>query len=254
MARARRQAVAPAPEGRRGPCRRRRPARRRGSPSARPRERPSRPARGVPRRCPAPCRPRSGPRRRPPASPGRCTRTRGRRPTTARTGGRPSRTARAAGVVPSAADRADPAAGPFPGGRTAGLAWRDDGSPRYTAPVPRPPRPDDLYRLRVPIGVRLSPDGRSVVTSRQDGRARLRWLPPRPVDRPDRWRGAAPADDRREERLARPVVAGRTDARVSVRPTLDRRGGAGARVLHQATRGLGPGLPAAGRRRARPGA
>ena len=31
--------------------------------------------------------------------------------------------------------------------------------------MPRPPKPDDLYRLRIPIGVRLSPDGRNVVTA-----------------------------------------------------------------------------------------
>ena len=31
--------------------------------------------------------------------------------------------------------------------------------------MPRPPKPDDLYRLRVPIGLRLSPDGRNVVTA-----------------------------------------------------------------------------------------
>jgi len=31
--------------------------------------------------------------------------------------------------------------------------------------VPRPPKPADQYALRIPIGVRLSPDGRTVVTS-----------------------------------------------------------------------------------------
>ena len=50
--------------------------------------------------------------------------------------------------------------------------------------MPRPPRPDDLYRLRVPIGVRLSPDGRSVVTSVKtvapgfDGYRHALWIVP----------------------------------------------------------------------------
>ena len=50
--------------------------------------------------------------------------------------------------------------------------------------MPRPPRPDDLYRLRVPIGVRLSPDGRSVVTSLKtvapgfDGYRHALWMVP----------------------------------------------------------------------------
>jgi dipeptidyl aminopeptidase/acylaminoacyl peptidase len=50
--------------------------------------------------------------------------------------------------------------------------------------VPRPPRPDDLYRLRVPIGVRLSPDGGSVVTSVKtvapgfDGYRHALWIVP----------------------------------------------------------------------------
>ena len=50
--------------------------------------------------------------------------------------------------------------------------------------MPRPPKPDDLYRLRIPIGVRLSPDGRSVVTALKtvapgfDGYRHALWLVP----------------------------------------------------------------------------
>ena len=50
--------------------------------------------------------------------------------------------------------------------------------------MPRPPKPDDLYRLRVPIGLRLSPDGRNVVTALKvvapgfDGYRQALWLVP----------------------------------------------------------------------------
>ena len=48
--------------------------------------------------------------------------------------------------------------------------------------MPRPPRPDDLYRLRIPTGPRLSPDGRTVVVTLQtvaptyDGYRSALWL------------------------------------------------------------------------------
>ena len=50
--------------------------------------------------------------------------------------------------------------------------------------MPRPPKPDDLYRLRIPIGLRLSPDGRNVVTALKivapgfDGYRHALWLVP----------------------------------------------------------------------------
>ncbi len=50
--------------------------------------------------------------------------------------------------------------------------------------MPRPPRPDDLYRLRIPTGPRLSPDGRTVVVTVQtvapgyDGYRSALWLIP----------------------------------------------------------------------------
>ncbi len=50
--------------------------------------------------------------------------------------------------------------------------------------MPRPPRPDDLYRLRIPTDPRLSPDGRFVVVTLQtvaptyDGYRTALWLVP----------------------------------------------------------------------------
>ena len=50
--------------------------------------------------------------------------------------------------------------------------------------MPRPPRPDDLYRLRVATSPRLSPDGRSVVVTLQtvapdyEGYRTALWLVP----------------------------------------------------------------------------
>ena len=52
--------------------------------------------------------------------------------------------------------------------------------------MPRPPRPDDLYRLRIATEPRLSPDGRHAVVTLQTVAPGLRWLPPRAVARPDR--------------------------------------------------------------------
>ena len=77
--------------------------------------------------------------------------------------------------------------------------------------MPRPPRPDDLYRLRIATEPRLSPDGRWAVVHAPDRRARLRRLPARALARPDRRRRrrarAAPADARRPARPPRPVLA-----------------------------------------------
>ena len=50
--------------------------------------------------------------------------------------------------------------------------------------MPRPPRPDDLYALRVPTDVRISPDGRNVVFAiksvgpRKDGYRSALWIAP----------------------------------------------------------------------------
>ena len=52
--------------------------------------------------------------------------------------------------------------------------------------MPRAPRPDDLYRLRIATEPRLSPDGRVAVVTRPDGRPGLRRLPPRALAGPDR--------------------------------------------------------------------
>jgi dipeptidyl aminopeptidase/acylaminoacyl peptidase len=58
--------------------------------------------------------------------------------------------------------------------------------------VPRPPRPSDLYRLRIPTEPRLSPDGRLAVVSltttapRHDGYRTALWLVPTNGDEPRR--------------------------------------------------------------------
>ena len=57
--------------------------------------------------------------------------------------------------------------------------------PQLEAPLPRPPRPEDLYRLRVATEPRLSPDGRFVAVTVQtvapayDGYRSAIWLVPR---------------------------------------------------------------------------
>ena len=94
--------------------------------------------------------------------------------------------------------------------------------------MPRAPRPDDLYRLRIATEPRLSPDGRHAVVVVQtvapgfDGYRHALWL----VD--DRRRdAAAPADPRREARPPPALLARRPDARVPLGPADARRGGAG---------------------------
>jgi hypothetical protein len=58
------------------------------------------------------------------------------------------------------------------------------GLPTRLVAVPRPPRPDDLYRLRVATEPRLSPDGRWAVITVQtvaptyDGYRQALWLVP----------------------------------------------------------------------------
>ena len=116
--------------------------------------------------------------------------------------------------------------------------------------MPRPPRPDDLYRLRIATEPRLSPDGRWVVVTLQtvaptyDGYRTALWLVAT-----DRGRAAAaPADPRRAARPPSALLAGRLDARVPLGPADDRRGGADAR-RGEGPRGRDAGPPAAARRR-----
>src|SRR4051812_49473435 len=73
----------------------------------------------------------------------------------------------AADAEASAAGRGDRAARRPRGSAKAGRPSSPDGRPldctrpnRRRNAVPRPPRPDDLYRLRVATEPRLSPDGR----------------------------------------------------------------------------------------------
>ena len=117
--------------------------------------------------------------------------------------------------------------------------------------LPRPPRPDDLYRLRIATEPRLSPDGASAVVTLQtvapgfDGYRQALWLVPTDGSAP-----AAPADARREARSPPAVLAGRPDPRVPVGSADARRGGAGPRRRRRrGSRGRDPGPPAAARRR-----
>ena len=98
--------------------------------------------------------------------------------------------------------------------------------------MPRAPRPDDLYRLR--IADRTAPvAGRPacVVVVAPDRRPRLRRLSPRALAGPttDADGAAAPADPRREARPACPLLPGRPDARLPLGPAAPRRGGTGRR-------------------------
>ncbi len=111
-----------------------------------------------------------------------------------------------------------------------------------------PPRPDDLYRLRVPIGVRLSPDGRSVVTSVKtvapgfDGYRHALWLVPTDggearqltIGAKNDWHARFSPDGRTIAFLSdRRTVVEEEPARAAIKPRED----------------VGPGLPAAGGRR-----
>ena len=85
--------------------------------------------------------------------------------------------------------------------------------------MPRPPRPDDLYRLRIATEPRLSPDGRHAVVTLQtvapgfDGYRHALWLVP------DRGpREAAPADARCQARPPAAVLPRWPDPRVHLGP------------------------------------
>ena len=88
--------------------------------------------------------------------------------------------------------------------------------------MPRPARPDDLYRLAVPFDPRLSPDGRIVAFTVKRSRRRARRLPARDLARADRRLGAGPArhDRRRTDRHPRFSPDGRTLAFISDRRLL----------------------------------
>ena len=117
----------------------------------------------------------------------------------------------------------------------------------------RAPRPEDLYDLRVPTDLALSPDGRFVafgVKSRGAGQGRLPHLAVARARR--RRRARAPAD--RRQRRATPRRAGRPDGR-TLAFLSDRGGGPpGRRRRREARQGRGaeggrhPGLAAPVRR------
>ena len=104
---------------------------------------------------------------------------------------------------------------------------RLDGSPLdcsgvptcWRTAVPRPPRPDDLYRLRIATEPRLSPDGRLAVVTLQtvapgfDGYRHALWLVAT-----DGAAAAAPADPRRAARPPSALLARRADPRVHLGP------------------------------------
>ena len=81
--------------------------------------------------------------------------------------------------------------------------------------MPRPARPDDLYRLRVALDPRLSPDGRTIVFTLQtvaptfDGYRHALWSVPA-----DGSGAGPPADARRQARPPSPVLARRPHARL----------------------------------------
>ena len=122
----------------------------------------------------------------------------------------------------------------------------DSGRPdRWRIDVPRPPRPDDLYRLRVAAEPRLSPDGRHAVVSLQtvapgfDGYRDALWIVPT-----DGSAAAAAADARRQARPPSAVLAGRHDARVHLGPALADRGRDGvAQARAEGSRGPPAGPP-----------
>ncbi len=122
--------------------------------------------------------------------------------------------------------------------------------------MPRPPRPDDLYRLRIatePRPLAGRPLGRRDAADR---RLRLRWVPARPLARPDRRRRrrAPPAHARRPARPAAPLLPGRSDARVHLGSADRRRGGAQGLEGRRGSRGRVPGPPPPARRPGRRGA
>ena len=168
-----------------------------------------------------------------PSPPARSTRGRVHRPTTARTGARRSRTAPAVGAGASAAGPADRAAGRPRGAARAGRPSWPDGSPldcprpdQWRNAVPRAPRPDDLFRLRIATEPRLSPDGSVAVVTVQtvapgyDGYRRALWLVPTDGSRPPR-----PADPRRQARPASALLARWPDARLHLGPEAPARRG-----------------------------
>ena len=87
----------------------------------------------------------------------------------------------------------------------------------------RPPRPDDLYRLRIATDPRLSPDGRSVVVTLQtvapdyDGYRTALWLVP---TAPDGGKPRQLTIGARHDHHARFSPDGRTLAFLSDRRTL----------------------------------
>ena len=125
-------------------------------------------------------------------------------------------------------------------------------------PCRAPPRPDDLYRLRIATEPRLSPDGRLAVVTLQtvapgfDGYRQALWLVPT-----DGSTAAAPADARRQARPPSALLAGRPDARLPLGSPDARRGGADRSAGNDAgtarpREDARPGPPPAARRRRGP--
>ena len=119
--------------------------------------------------------------------------------------------------------------------------------PDPESPVPRPPLPSDVYRLRIPTEPRLSPDGRVAVVALttaaplHDGYRTALWLVPTTGGEPRRLtlgvRNGSPSA----------LLAGRPDPRVPVGSASDRRTGAGPPDRGVRSRGRHPGPPAPAR-------
>ena len=181
-----------------------------------------------------------------------------RRPTTARTGARPSRTAPAGGAGASAAGPADRAAGRPRGAARAGRPSWLDGSPldfrrpdrRRNDPCRAPPAPTTSTACGSPPSLDSSPDGRSAVVTLQtvapgfDGYRQALWLVPI-----GRVGGRPPAHPRRAERPSSAVLPGRPHARLHLGSPVGHRGGTRRRPDAEGSRGRGPGPPPAARRR-----
>ena len=119
--------------------------------------------------------------------------------------------------------------------------------------MPRSARPDDLYRLRRPHRPPAVPGRPHRRLHRQAQRRRPRRLPPGHLARPGRReRRCPPTHGGRADGPPSPVLAGRPDARLHLRPPRAGRGGAGASQGPEGPRRLRPGPPAAARRRRGP--